>query len=176
MKRLFPIVGSLKHYNLTLLRSDAYAGIIVGIMLIPQGLAYAFLAGMPPVYGLYAAVVPLIAYSLLGTSKHMSIGPVAISSLLVLAGISKFAAPFSEEYIQLVILSGLMIGFLQFILGAIKWGALVNFISHPVITGFTGAAAIIIGVSQIKDVLGISVPSFQYSYQTFLYVHHFAAC
>ena len=169
-RRIFPFIQSLGDYNSTLFRSDFYAGVIVGIMLIPQGLAYAFLAGMPPVYGLYAAVVPLIVYSFFGTSRHMSIGPVAISSLLVLAGISKFAAPFSEDYIQLVLLSGFMIGILQFALGIIKWGALVNFISHPVITGFTGAAAIIIAVNQIKDVLGITVPSFQYSYQTFLYV------
>jgi len=145
------------------------AGITVAVMLVPQGMAYAMLAGMPPIYGLYAGLIPLILYAILGTSRQMSIGPVAVSALLILAGVSQIAEPLTEEYISLVILAGLLIGLVQTTLGLFRLGFLVNFISHPVIIGFTSAAAIIIAVSQLKDLLGFKIPRFSHSYETLQY-------
>ncbi len=165
----FPILESLKTHSASDWRKDIIAGITVAVMLVPQGMAYAMLAGMPPIYGLYAGLIPLILYAVLGTSRQMSIGPVAVSALLVLAGVSQIAEPLSEEYITLVILTGLLIGLAQTILGLFRLGFLVNFISHPVIIGFTSAAAIIIAISQLKDLLGFSIPRFSHSYETASY-------
>jgi len=152
-----PIIQTLADYNLVKFKSDLVAGITVGTVLIPQGMAYAMLAGMPPIYGLYASIVPLLVYALLASSTKLSVGPVAVSALLVLAGISQIAEPGSTQYIELVILTGLLIGIFQILLGLLKMGFLVNFISHPVIAGFTSAAAIIIVISQLKDALGITM-------------------
>jgi len=130
------------------------------VLLVPQGMAYALLAGIPPIYGLYGGLVPLFIYALLGTSRQLSIGPVAVSALLVLAGISQIAEPNTTEYISLVILTGLLVGIFQLVAGVVGLGFLVNFLSHPVIAGFTSAAAIIIAVSQLKYLLGIQIPRF----------------
>jgi len=138
-------------------------------MLIPQSMAYAYLAGMPAIYGLYAGLVPTFIYALFGTSRQLSVGPVAISALLVLSGVSQIAEPGSATYIQLVITTGLLVGVMQLLLSIFRLGFLVNFLSHPVITGFTSAAAIIIIVSQIKDLLGIDIPQSVHVYETFLY-------
>ncbi len=146
------------------------AGLTVSVMLVPQGMAYAMLAGMPPIYGLYGGLIPLFLYAIFGTSRQMSIGPVAISALLVLAGVSQIAEPFSPEYVSLVILTGLLVGVAQVLLSLFRLGFLVNFISHPVIIGFTSAAAIIIAISQFKDVLGFPVPRFDYAYEKVRYV------
>lgn len=129
-------------------------------MLVPQGMAYALLAGMPPIYGLYSGLVPLFLYAILGTSRQMSVGAVAVSGLLVLAGISQVAEPGTSHYISLVILTGLLVGLLQLFFSIIRLGFLVNFLSHPVIAGFTSAAAIIIAVSQLKYLMGIEIPRF----------------
>lgn len=138
-------------------------------MLVPQAMAYAYLAGMPPIYGLYASLVPTFLYALLGTSRQMSVGPVAVSALLVLSGVSQLAEPGSAVYIQLVITTGLLVGFLQLLFSIFRFGFLVNFLSHPVISGFTSAAAVIIIISQIKDLLGIEIPRSVHIYETFLY-------
>lgn len=127
-------------------------------MLVPQGMAYALLTGVPPIYGLYGGLIPLFLYALFGTSRQMSIGPVAISSLLVLGGVSELATPETPEYISLVITVGLLVGLAQMLLGFLRLGFLVNFLSHPVIIGFTAAAAIIIAISQLKDLLGFPIP------------------
>ncbi len=132
-------------------------------------MAYAYLAGVPPIYGLYSALIPLIVYALFATSRHLSIGPVAVSAILVAAGISKLADPGSEEYISLVITAGLFIGIFQWLLGTLRLGFFVNFLSNPVISGFTSAAAIIIGISQLKDALGIEIPRFDKPVETFYY-------
>lgn len=139
-------------------------------MLIPQGIAYAYLAGLPPIYGLYGGLVPLFLYALLGTSRQLSIGPVAISALLILAGVSQLATPGSPTYISLVLTTGLLIGIMQVALSLLRMGFLVNFISHPVIAGFTSAAAIIIVISQLKDFLGIAVPYFTHPFETLNYI------
>jgi SulP family sulfate permease len=169
LQRLFPVFEWLPKYQKSDFRKDLVAGITVSVMLVPQGMAYALLAGMPPIYGLYGGLIPLFLYGVMGTSRQMSIGPVAISALLVLAGISQLAEPLSEEYISLVILTGLLIGVTQVILGFLKLGFLVNFLSHPVVAGFTSAAAVIIAVSQLKYLLGFEIPRYEHFYETISY-------
>jgi len=170
-KRFFPIIQSIQSHTSQDWRKDILAGITVAVMLVPQGMAYSMLAGMPPIYGLYAGLIPLFIYGVMGTSRQMSVGPVAVSALLVLAGVSQIANPDTEAstYIQLVILCGLLIGLGQTILGVFRLGFLVSFISHPVIVGFTSAAAIIIIVSQLKDLLGFPIPRFSHLYETVKY-------
>ncbi len=157
-KQFFPILTWLPTYKKEYLKGDIAAGLTVGIMLIPQGMAYAIIAGLPPVYGLYAAMVPQVIYALLGTSRQLAVGPVAMDSLLVAAGVSVFAKGGTEEYILLVILVALMIGIMQLLLGIFRLGFLVNFLSKPVISGFTSAAALIIGMSQLKHLMGTDMP------------------
>lgn len=159
LKKIIPAFDWLKNYKKTDFRGDLSAGIIVAIMLVPQGMAYAMLAGLPAVVGLYAATIPLIVYALFGTSRHLAVGPVAIVSLFVFAGVSTIAEPGTDEYISYVLLLMLMVGLLQFLMGMFRLGFLVNFISHPVISGFTSAAAITIGISQLTHLLGVPVES-----------------
>ena len=166
---LFPIFKSLNKYSNTTFRCDLIAGLTVGIMLVPQGMAYASLAGMPPIYGLYAGLVPLIFYAILGSSQHLAIGPVAVSSLLVYGGISQLAEPETAEFVGLVITAGLLIGLMEIALSCLQLGFLVNFLSHPVISGFTSAAAVIIGISQLKDLLGFSIPNFPHPMEKLVY-------
>ncbi len=166
IKRRIPALDWGSTYSKSDFRFDLTAGLTVGVMLVPQGMAYGLLAGVPPIYGLYAGIVPLFIYAILGTSRQLSIGPVAVSALLVLAGISKLAEPFSQEYISLVILTGLLIGVAQTTMSFLRLGFLVNFLSHPVIAGFTSAAAVIIAVNQLKYLLCIEFPHFEYFYET----------
>ena len=126
-------------------------------MLIPQGMAYAILAGMPPVYGLYAAIVPLFIYAMFGSSRQLAVGPVAMVSLLVIAGVGEFADPGSSRFISLALLTALGVGLFQLLMGIFRMGFLVNFLSHPVLSGFTSAAALIIGASQIPNITGIDL-------------------
>ena len=109
LKSFFPIIENFSTHSSQDWRKDVIAGITVAVMLVPQGMAYAMLAGMPPIYGLYGGLIPLLFYAILGTSRQMSIGPVAISALLVLAGVSQIADPMTPEYISLVILTGLLV-------------------------------------------------------------------
>ncbi len=155
--RYLPFTRWLFHYRRTDLPSDLVAGIVTAIMLIPQSMAYAQLAGLPPQVGLYASVIPLIIYALLGTSGQLSVGPVAITSLLVFSGVSALAEPGSARYIQLVLLLALMIGLLKLLLGLFRLGVLLNFISHPVLSAFTTASALIIAAGQLKYLLGYKV-------------------
>lgn len=127
-------------------------------MLVPQGMAYAVLAGMPPVYGLYASIVPLLLYAVFGTSRQLAVGPVAMVSLLVIAGVGEIAEAGSDRFIQLAIMTALGVGMFQLMMGVFRMGFLVNFLSHPVLSGFTSAAAIIIGASQIRSLLGLDLP------------------
>ncbi len=155
--RIFPILDWLPNYRKQWLGGDLSAGITVGVMLIPQGMAYAMIAGVPPIYGLYAATFPLIIYALFGTSRQLAVGPVAIDSLLVFAGVSAFAQVGSDHFVELAILLALMEGVILLLFGIFRLGFLVNFLSKPVIGGFTAAAAIIIGVSQLKHLLGVEI-------------------
>jgi len=137
--------------------------------LIPQAIAYAYLAGMPPIYGLYSSLIPLIIYAFLGTSRHLSIGPVAITSILISTGISQLATPFTDYFVELVLLLGFLVGIIQVILGLLKIGFLVNVISQPVISGLISAAAFIIIVSQLKSSFGIKMPLFGSVFESLKY-------
>lgn len=156
--KYIPAMDWLANYNNNFLKSDLAAGLTVGVMLIPQGMAYAMIAGLPPIYGLYAATIPLIIYALLGTSRQLAVGPVAMVSLLTATGIGAIADGGTEMYILLAITLALFVGLIQFFLGIFRLGFLVNFLSHPVISGFTSAAALIIGLSQLKHLLGVPIP------------------
>ena len=156
-KRFLPILEWLPRYNKKDLSGDFTSGLTVAVMLIPQGMAYGILAGLPPIYGLYAGIVPLIIYAIFGTSPQLSVGPVDLVSLLVLTGVSKFAEPGTPEFIQLSITVALIAGIIQLLLGVFRLGFLVNFLSHPVISGFTSAAAIIIGISQLSNLMGFRI-------------------
>jgi SulP family sulfate permease len=161
----FPLPSWLKGYDQTIFRSDLVAGLTVGVMLIPQGMAYAMIAGLPPIYGLYASTLPLIIYAILGTSRQLAVGPVAMVSLLTASGIGVIAQQGTEEYIKLAILLALLVGAIQFLMGVFKLGFLVNFLYHPVISGFTSAAALIIGLSQMTHLFGISIQGSHHAHQ-----------
>ena len=166
-KRIFPILSWLPGYKKEWLSGDVSAGITVGVMLIPQGMAYAMIAGVPPIYGLYAATFPLIIYALFGTSRQLAVGPVAIDSLLVMASVSAFAEVGSEHFVELAILLAFVEGIILVLFGFMRLGFLVNFLSKPVIGGFTAAAAIVIGVSQLRHLLGIQVSNSGNVFETF---------
>ncbi|MGV6862536.1 MAG: SulP family inorganic anion transporter [Putridiphycobacter sp.] len=155
LKQYIPFLSWISEYNKQWLISDTVAGLTVGIMLIPQGMAYAMLAGLPAEYGLYAALIPQVIYAFLGTSRQLAVGPVAMDSLLVATIVSALANN-PERYIDLALTLALMMGALQFLLGLFRFGFLVNFLSRPVISAFTFAAALIIGLNQIKHLVGIS--------------------
>ena len=155
--QFIPILQWLPNYKKAHLSGDLSAGLTVGIMLIPQGMAYAMLAGLPPVFGLYASLIPQVIYALLGTSRQLSVAPVAMDSLLVAAGLGALSLSGIEEYTSMAIFLALFMGSIQFLLGIVKMGFLVNFLSKPVISGFTSAAALIIGLSQLKHLLGAPI-------------------
>ncbi len=158
LKQVIPILDWLPQYNKEWFKGDLSAGLTVGVMLIPQGMAYAMLAGLPAQYGLFTALVPIVIYAIFGTSRQLAVGPVALVSLLTLETVSQLAAPGTETYIALAITLALMVGLIELFMGVFRLGFLVNFLSHPVISGFTSAAAIIIGLSQLKHILGIKIP------------------
>lgn len=158
MKQYLPFLDWIKNYKKEDFSGDLSAGLTVGVMLIPQGMAYSMLAGLPPIYGLYASTIPLIIYALFGTSRQLAVGPVAMVALLISSGVGALAELGSAEFIALAITLALMVGVIQFAMGAFRLGFLVNFLSHPVIAGFTSAAALIIGFSQLKHLLGINIP------------------
>lgn len=162
LKKTFKMVEWLPDYDRSRFYGDLTAGLTTGIMFIPQGMAYAVIAGVPPIYGLYAGVIPLLVYPFLGTSKHLSIGPVAIDMLIVAAGVSLLAEPETDQYVAYTILLTMMAGALQLAMGSMRLGAVFNFFSRPVIAGFTMAAPIIIIFSQFNNLLGIELPNTQY--------------
>ena len=155
LKRLIPILEWLPNYNKSRFRGDFIAGITVAIILIPQGIAYALIAGLPPIYGLYCALIPQIVYAIFGSSRQVAIGPVAMDSLIVAAGVSTLALAGSDSYIAIAILLAFMVGGIQFLLGVFRLGFVVNFLSKPVITGFTSAVALTIGMNQFRNLLGV---------------------
>lgn len=158
---LLPALHWLRHYPRANLSGDLGAGVTVAVMLVPQGIAYAQLAGLPPVHGLYAATLPLIAYALFGSSPHLSVGPVAIISLFTFSGVSALATPGSGEFLALAALLAVMVGVFQLLLGLVRVGFVINFVSHAVISGFTSAAAIVIGLSQLRHLLGVPLDTQQ---------------
>ncbi|MDA7815188.1 sulfate permease [Porticoccaceae bacterium] len=173
LTKLFPGLLWLKDYHQSTFRSDLLSGLVIAFMLIPQGMGYALVAGLPPEYGLYACIFPPIVYALLGTSNKISMGPVALDSILIITGLSVLAEPGSERYLELAVLLTLMVAVLQLGLGLAKFGFIANFLSYPVIVGYTSAAALIIMGSQFETMLGVDVAGgniFVLLYQLFLQV------
>jgi MFS superfamily sulfate permease-like transporter len=159
-ERLAVFLPFLKWFPMTRdsLRGDLIAGITVALVLVPQSMAYAQLAGLPVVYGLYASFVPVIIASLWGSSSQLHTGPVAMLSLMSAAAIIPFASPGSAHFVELSVMLALMVGILRLALGLFRMGVIVNFLSNPVIVGFTNAAALIIGLSQLSKILGVPFP------------------
>ncbi len=155
--RFFPILDWGRHYNSRTLTNDLIAAVIVTIMLIPQSLAYAMLAGLPPEMGLYASILPLVAYAVFGTSRVLAVGPVAVVSLMTAAAVGNLALAGSDEYIAAAITLAFLSGAILLLMGLFRLGFLANFLSHPVISGFITASGIIIAASQLKHILGIDV-------------------
>ena len=166
----FPIFSWIKSYSKKDLKSDFTAGLTVGVMLVPQGMAYAMIAGLPPVYGLYAALLPQVVYALMGTSRQLAVGPVAMDSLIVAAGLGALSLSGPQEYLALALFLAFFVGIIQLFMGFLKLGGVVHFLSRPVISGFTSAAAIIIGLSQLNHLLGVSIPRSNKIHELFIYL------
>lgn len=154
MNQFFPFLQWVATYKKSYVTKDLIAGLTVGIVLVPQAMAYAMIAGLPPVYGLYAAFLPVLTYMFLGTSRKIGVGPVAMDSLLVAAGLGTLSITGVAQYIAMVAVLTFLVGAIQFLLGVLRMGFLVNFLSKPVISGFTSGAAIIIILSQLKHLFG----------------------
>lgn len=168
--RFFPFLawlGELRHPRT--LRADLIAGITVALVLVPQSMAYAQLAGLPVQYGLYAAFLPPIVAALFGSSRQLSTGPVAVVSLMTAAAIGPLVATNPEGYVAYAVLLAFMVGLFQLMLGLLRLGVLVDFLSHPVVVGFTNAGALIIATSQIGKLFGVSVSGFEHHYETVWY-------
>lgn len=159
LRRYLPAVNWIPRYQPQYLVGDVTSGIIVTSLLIPQSMAYALLAGLPPQVGLYTSILPAIIYPLLGTSSVLAVGPVAVDSLMVATAISQFAAESTPEYISLALTLAFLVGSIELLIGVLRLGFLVNFISRAVISGFISGAAVIIAFSQIKNLLGLQIPS-----------------
>jgi SulP family sulfate permease len=149
-----------------ILRADLLAGVTVALVLIPQSMAYAQLAGLPAYYGLYAAFLPPIVAALFGSSRQLATGPVAMVSLLTAAALEPLATAGGASYVAYAVLLALLVGLMQLVLGLLRLGVLINFLSHPVVIGFTNAAAIIIATSQLAKIFGVSVEKAPHHYET----------
>jgi SulP family sulfate permease len=155
---VFPIVQWVRNYQRADLGPDVIAGLTTAVMLVPQAMGYALLAGLPPIHGLYASVAPILMYAVFGTSRHLAVGPVAMDSILVAGAVGAIAAVGVEQYVLVAAAVGVMVGVIQAGLGFLRAGFLVNFLSRPVVTGFTAAAALIIAASQLGHLLGVQLP------------------
>ncbi len=159
----FPHPGG---YRAAGVRGDVVAGLTLGVILIPQAMAYGLLAGVPPVYGLYAALVPLLVYTLLASTPHVSVGPTALASLLCLNGLSGVVEPASTDYVGYAVLLAGLTGVIQLLFGLLRLGGLVSLLSRPVLSGFVSAAAVLIVASQLKSIFGLAMPRTSYLYDT----------
>ncbi|MBD3786317.1 MAG: sulfate permease [Sphingomonadales bacterium] len=155
MKRYFPILDWAPRYGRASLEADLVAALIVTIMLIPQSLAYALLAGLPPEVGLYASIAPILAYTVFGTSRTLAVGPVAVASLMTAAAVGEIAARGTPEYLGAAIALAFLSGLMLLAMGLLRLGFIASFLSHPVISGFISASGILIAASQIKHLIGV---------------------
>ena len=155
--RFVPIIGSLREYRRVDFGYDLVAGLVLGVVTVPQAVAYAFLAGLPAQAGLYACLVPMVIYALLGSSRQLVVGPVAIAALMVAATVGEHAPAHSDAYLGITTILCLQVGILLWLLRLLRMGGIVNLLSHPVITGFVNAAAILIIVSQLPAFTGIAI-------------------
>jgi SulP family sulfate permease len=168
--RLLPFLEWLPGYRPSHLKSDLFAGLTVALVLVPQSMAYAQLAGLPAYYGLYAAFLPPAVAALFGSSCQLATGPVAVVSLMTAVALQPLATTGSQAYIGYAVVLALMVGLFQFGIGLFRLGLVVNFLSHPVVNGFTNAAAIIIATGQLSKLFGVTVDSSDYHYHTVLQV------
>lgn len=157
LRHYFPILVWSRTYDRATLTSDLIAAVIVTIMLIPQSLAYALLAGLPPEVGLYASIAPLLIYAIFGTSRTLAVGPVAVASLMTAAAVGQLAQQGTPEYLAAAITLAFLSGLMLTVMGLLRLGFLANFLSHPVISGFIAASAIIIAAGQLKSLTGVQV-------------------
>jgi sulfate permease, SulP family len=164
--KIFPFIQWFKNYDVNSLRIDAVSGLTVALVLIPQSMAYAQLAGLPAYYGLYASFLPPMVAALFGSSRQLATGPVAVVSLMTSASLEPLATAGSPGYITYAIVLALMVGVFQLALGVLRLGLVVNFLSHPVVNGFTNAAAIIIASSQLSKMFGVYVDAAPHHYET----------
>jgi SulP family sulfate permease len=155
LARFLPILEWGRHYGGATLTNDLLAALIVTIMLIPQSLAYAMLAGLPPEIGLYASIAPIVAYAIFGTSRALAVGPVAVISLMTLAAAGDVAPAGSAAFIEAALILALLSGAMLLLMGVLRLGFLANLLSHPVVSGFITASGIIIATSQLKSILGV---------------------
>lgn len=158
LARVLPVLGWGRHYKRADLGPDLTAGLTVGAMLVPQGMAYAQLAGLPPEIGLYSVTLPLLVYALFGTSRQLAVGPVAVVSLVTATALAPVAEQGTAEYMKAAALLALLVGVITIFLGLIRMGWVTNLLSHSVLVGYTSAAAIIIATSQVKHILGVKIP------------------
>jgi SulP family sulfate permease len=168
--KVFPFLAWFKNYDKSAFQADALAGLTVALVLIPQSMAYAQLAGLPAYYGLYASFLPPMVAALFGSSRQLATGPVAIVSLMTSASLAPLATIGSPGYIAYAILLALMVGIFQLSLGVLRLGLVVNFLSHPVVNGFTNAAALIIASSQLSKMFGVYVDNAPHHYETIINV------
>lgn len=155
IQKHIPLLEWLPKYKKNQLSGDITAGLTVATVLIPQGIAYALIAGLPPIYGLYSALIPQVIYAIFGSSRQVAIGPVAMDSLIVATGVSTIALTGSESYIAIAIFLAFLVGVIQLLMGVFRLGFIVNFLSRPVITGFTSAVALTIGLNQLRNLFGV---------------------
>ncbi|MBU1229754.1 MAG: SulP family inorganic anion transporter [Proteobacteria bacterium] len=158
LNSLLPFLGWWPQVTRRTLKADLWAGLTGAVIVLPQGVAFAAIAGLPPVYGLYAAMVPVVIAALFGSSYHLVSGPTTAISLVVFANVSHFAEPGSAEFVRLVLTLTLLVGLFQLGLGLARMGTVANFVSHSVVTGFTAGAAILIATSQLGAFLGLDLP------------------
>jgi len=171
ISRLFPFLLWLPQVNRQSLGADLSAGLTGAIVVLPQGVAFATIAGMPPEYGLYAGMVPAIVAALFGSSWHLVSGPTTAASIVLFSSLSGFAEPGTAKYVELALTLALMVGLLELALGFFKLGTVVNFISHSVIIGFTAGAGILIASNQIKNFLGITIPRGAHFTEIFVHLY-----
>ncbi|MFZ0133333.1 MAG: SulP family inorganic anion transporter [Desulfobacterales bacterium] len=170
LAKVFPFLHWFRSYDAKSLRFDALSGLTVALVLIPQSMAYAQLAGLPAYYGLYASFLPPMVAALFGSSRQLATGPVAVVSLMTAASLAPLATAGSPGYIAYAILLALMVGIFQLSLGVLRLGLVVNFLSHPVVNGFTNAAALIIASSQLSKMFGVYVDTAPHHYETIVQV------
>ncbi len=166
LRRILPFISWFRDYSFQSFRVDVVSGVTVALVLIPQSMAYAQLAGLPAYYGLYASFLPPMIAALFGSSRQLATGPVAIVSLMTAASLEPLATAGSEAYIAYAILLALLVGLFQLALGVLRLGLVVNFLSHPVVNGFTNAAALIIASSQLSKLFGVYVDKADHHYET----------
>lgn len=166
LARHIPLLGHLRDYGRADAAGDGVAALVVTLMLIPQSLAYALLAGLPVQYGLYASILPLAVYGLLGSSRTLSVGPVAVMALMTASALQPLAATGSPEYVSLALLLAGLVGVISLVLGLLRAGFVASLLSHPVVAGFITGSSLVIILSQLKHVLGVRVAEAHYPWQT----------